>query len=91
VEWAELLDEMEGRLAATRATLHEGSPAPARFLELQDMSRLPEELRERAARILVETRRLEVGVRAARDRLSSARLRSVARPRTPSTYVDTRT
>lgn len=91
MDWPELLEEMEARLAATERTLLEGASPPSRIVIHPGMPPLPEELRERAMKVLDETQRLASRVRAARDRLSSARLHSLTRARVPSAFVDTRT
>jgi hypothetical protein len=90
VDWPEALEEMEERLAAAERTLSLGTPPPGTFEEPTEAGPLPPELRERAVGILTATRRLEWRVRAARDRLAQARLRSVAPERKPSAYVDAR-
>lgn len=91
MDWPELLDEMEQRLVASRRTLFEGAEPPPSFASPAGMGPLPDELRERATRVLIETSRLASSVRAARDQLASARRRSCASRRVFSAYVDTRT
>ena len=88
--WPELLEQMEHRLIAAQRTLIEGAPPPPCFSDSAITEPLPETLREHATKILEATKRLESEVRAARDRLSRARLRTLDSAIVPSTFVDKR-
>ena len=62
--WAELLDEMEARLHASRGALAGNAAPPAPLSPPDDLGPLPDELRPRAVLVLSATRALEAEVTA---------------------------
>jgi len=91
VTWPDLLDEMEARLGAHARALRDGAAPPDPVVVPTDIGPLPVDLRERAERLLVDTRRMEAEVDRRRSALLDAQ-RRVARSdaREPAAYVDAR-
>lgn len=89
MQWDELLDVMEDRVAAHDRSLRLGTPAPGPLEVPSDIGPLPFELKDRAECVLAATRLMAQRVMEARDQVAQAlREGSAANHREPAAYVD---
>jgi hypothetical protein len=89
VGWDEVLDDMEGRLAEVDRELSTGTPSVSAFVLPADLGPLPDELRQRAGRALIQTRIKQAEAERARDRIADALRQGRLVPREPAAYLDT--
>jgi len=89
VGWAEVLTEMESRLADVGRQLSGAGSPPTAFALPADLGPLPPALAERARHVLADTRAAQVAVEAARDRLGAVLRQPAPVRREPAAYVDT--
>jgi hypothetical protein len=90
VRWADVLGDMERRVADARRALGHGGAPPAPFCLPVDLGPLPAELADRARRIQYDTALVAAQVSAARDLIAAALCRPQERVLTAPTYIDAR-
>ena len=90
MKWADVLADMELRIAEAEKALALGGSPPAPFWLPEDLGPLPADLVERAHRIQDDTARLADRVCAGRDLVAAALCRTEI-PATPDpAYIDAR-
>lgn len=89
MEWHELLDDIESRLADVERELRTGGPAVSPFVLPAGLGPLPAELRPRARRALRDTLAKLAEVEAARDLIADALRQGRIPSKASAAYIDT--